>query len=307
MNRIAGIVLAAIGLIVIVVGALKLVPGVVGSGVFIFLVGGLLFGLSFIPMPDPEDATKMSAGATLLNIFVSPAETFQNLRRHPQWITAAIIIVLFSGLFANLFIYRLTAERIVNFTIEKTLQLPIMNDEARRQVEAGRQDAIDQAKNPVAKGIQIVSTFAGNTLKYSVYAVIFLLFVLAMGGRINFWQGVSVAAYAALPPALIAAILGSLILFLKDPVDIHPVLGQGDLVQDNLGFLFKPSENPALYALSSHFSLLWFYWVWLTATGLKNAGERVSGSIAWTIAIVLFLILLVVGVVISFFFSGFMS
>ncbi len=307
MNRLAGIVVAALGLIVILLSVLKVLPGLTQTGVAMIFLGGLIIGLSFIPKPDPDGTERMSTGATLLNIFVSPAETFQNLRQHPRWLAAALIIAVLSGIFTNLFIYRLTAERVTNFAIDKTLEMPIMNEEARRQVEAGRKDAIEQNKNPVLKAGQAVSGFTVSVFKYAFYALLFLAFAMALGGKINFWQALSVAVYAAFPVAVINYVLGSIILFLKDPVDIHPILGQGNLVQDNLGFLFNPSTSPALYALASHIGLMWFYWIWLMATGLKNAGERVSASTAWTISLVLFAILLVIGVVSSYLFSGFMS
>jgi hypothetical protein len=249
----------------------------------------------------------MSTPATLLNIFFSPTEAFQNLRRHPRWLVAALIISLLSTVFTNLFLYRLTTERVTNFAIDKTLEMPIMNDQARSQIEAGRQEAIEQNKNPVLKAGQAVSSFAWNFAKYAFYAGIFLLFALAMGGRINFWQALSVAVYSAFPVSVIHSILSSVILFLKDPVDIHPILGQGNLVQDNLGFFFSPSASPALYALAAHIGILWFYWVWLMATGLKNTGEKVSGVIAWTTSLTLFAVLLVIGVVSSYLFSGFIS
>lgn len=307
MNRLAGIIFAAVGLVVAVLSVLKIVPGLTQAGIFMIVVGGLMIGLSFIDKPDPEGVARMSTPNTLLNIFISPTETFQNLRRHPRWLVAAIIISVLSTIFLNLFIYRLTAERVVNYTIDKTLEMPMMNDAARAQVEANRQTSIEETKNPISKAGQAVSGFGGTLLRYSFYALIFFVFVLAMGGKINFWQAFSVAVYAAFPVAVISSVLGSIILFLKDPVDIHPILGQTGLLQDNLSFLFSPAESPALYSFASHISLLWFYWVWLVATGLKNAGEKVSGSTAWTIAISLFLALLLFGVVFSYLFSGFMS
>jgi len=307
MNRLAGILFAAAGLVIAVLSVLKVAPGLTQAGVWMIIIGGLMIGLSFISKPDPEGVPRMSTPDTLLNIFVSPAETFQNLRRHPRWLVAALIISILGTIFTNLFIYRLTAERVANYAIDKTLEMPIMNDQARRQVEAGRQDAIEQNKNPVLKAGQAVSSFAVNILKYSAYAVIFLIFAMALGGKINFWQAFSVAVYAAFPVAVIWTILSSVILFLKDPVDIHPILGQGNLVQDNLGFLFSPSESPALYTLASHIGLFWFYWIWLIVTGLKNAGEKITSSTAWTIALTLFAVLTLVGVVFSYLFSSFMS
>jgi hypothetical protein len=307
MNRLAGIVVAVAGLLVAVLSIAKVVPGLTQTGIVLIFLGLVMVGLSFIKKPDPEGVGRMSTPATLANIFFSPAETFQNLRRHPRWLAAAIIISVLSVIFTNLFLYRLTPERVTNYAIDKTLELPMMNDQARKQIEAGRQEAIDQSKAPVLKAGQAVSSFAMSVFKYAVYAVIFMVFALIMSGRINFWQAFSVAVYAALPPTVIWFVLSTIVLFLKDPVDIHPILGQTQLVQDNLSFLFTPSQNPALYSLLAFLSLLWFYWVWLVATGLKNAGEKVSGSAAWTIILVLYGVLVFFGVIFSYLFSGFMS
>ncbi len=307
MNRLAGIIVAAFGLVVAVLSILKIVPGLTQTGIFMIVIGGLIIGLSFIDKPDPEGVPRMSTANTLLNIFISPAETFQNLRRHPRWLVAALIISLLSTIFLNLFIYRLTAERVVNYTVDKTLEMPMLNDEARKQIEAGRESAIEENRNPVSKAGQAVSSFGATVLRYSVYALVFLVFAMVMGGKINFWQAFSVAVYAGFPVAVVSSILSIIILFLKDPVDIHPILGQGNLVQENLGFLFSPSERPALYALAAHISLFWFYWLWLIATGLKNAGERISTSAAWATALFLFGVLLVFGVASAFLFSSFLS
>ncbi len=307
MNRLAGIVVAVVGFVVAILGVMKVVPGLTQPGIFLILLGGLVIGLSFIDKPESDATPRMSTPETLLNIFIAPADTFRNLRRHPRWLVAALIITVLSAVFTNLFVYRLTPERVTNFAIDKTMEMPMMNDQARQQIEAGRQDAINQNKDPVMKVAQATSSFAASVLKYCVYALIFLGFALAMGGKINFWQAFSVAVYAAFPVSVIHSILSSIILFLKDPADIHPILGQGNLVQDSLSFLFNPSASPALYTFAAHISLLWFYWVWLLATGLKNTGENVSGSTAWTTALSLFGILLFFGVVSSYLFSGFMS
>ena len=73
MNRLAGIIVAAAGLVVIVLSVTKILPGMTQVGVTLILFGGLIIGLSFIAKPDPEDTPRMSTPETLLNIFISPA------------------------------------------------------------------------------------------------------------------------------------------------------------------------------------------------------------------------------------------
>ncbi len=307
MNRLAGIVVAVIGLIIAVLSIMKVVPGLTQPGVVMILLGGFIIGLSFVNKTDPEDTPRMSTPNTLVNIFFSPTEVFQNLRRHPRWLVAVLVMSLFTAIFTNLFMYRLGPERIANFAIDKTLEMSILNDEARKQIEAGRAQAIADAKNPVIRAGQAVSSFAGSVFFTAFLAVVFLLFALAMGGKINFWQAFSAAAYALFPVAAIRFVLSTIILFLKDPSEIHPILGQTALVTDNLGALFSPADHPVLYTVLSAFGILWFYWIWLNATGLKNAGERVTSSIAWTATFAIFLLFIALGAVMALLFPSFIS
>jgi hypothetical protein len=311
MNRLAGIILLVVGLLIAVLSVLKVVPGLTQTGILLILLGGLIIGLSFVNKPQPidEDVPRMSTPETLANIFFSPAEVFQNLRRHPRWLAAVLIMSALSAIFSNAFLYRLTPERVTNYTIDKTLQMSMIanNEQAKKQVEQGRAQAIAESKNPISRAGQAINGFAWQVFLYLFLALIFFLFALVMGGKLNFWQAFSAAVYAAFPIAVIRFVLNTIILFIKDPVDIHPITGQGSLIQDNLNFLVTPSEMPVLYTFLSSFSLLAFYWIWMNATGLKNAGERVSASTAWTATLAIFLFGVVLSVVMAFLFPSFIS
>lgn len=306
---IAGIVVAVVGLLVLFLGISQIVPGVTSTGVWLILLGALLFGLSFVPKPAPNDTPRMDTPSTLLNIFISPSEVFQNLRRHPRWLVALLIMSVLSSVYVNAFLYRLTPERVANFTIDKTLESSFVknNEQARQQIESGRAKAIEDTKNPVLKAGQAVNSFVGQVFLYAFYALVFFLFALAMGGQLNFWQAFSATVYAFFPIAVIRFVLNMVLLFVKDPVDIHPILGQGSLIQDNLNFLVTPSESPAIYTLLSAFSLLSFYWIWLNVTGLKNAGEKVTPTIAWSATLTIFFLGVLLAIAFSVLFSGFLS
>lgn len=309
MNRLAGIVFAAAGFVLAILSIAKVVPGLTQTGVMMILGGGLMIGLSFIDKPDGTETDRMSTPSTLVNIFFSPGEVFANLRRHPRWLVPVLITVVLSVTYSNLFMQRLGPERIVNHAIDKTLQMSMIanNEEAKKQVESGRPQAIADAKNPVLRVGQAFTSFVGTVFFYAFLAAVFFLFALAMGGRINFWQAFSVAAYASFPVAVLRFVLNTVILHLKDPADIHPILGANSLIQDNLSFLVAAAEHPVIYTILASFSLLMFYWIALTAIGLKHAGEKVTGTIAWTAAIAVFLLFLFLGAGMAALFPSFMS
>lgn len=307
MNRLAGIMVAAIGLVVAVVSITQIVPGLTGAGVAMILLGGLVIGLSFIDYPQTDGAERMSTPGTLANIFFAPTEVFQNLRRHPRLLVAVLVMSVLSATYSNLFINRLTPERVVNFTTEKMLEMPFLDDTAKAAFRADRDNQIAGFKDPVRVAGTAVVGLATSTFGFAFLALVFFLFAMAMGGKINYWQAFSAAVYATLPFSIIRFVLNTIILFIKDPDEIHPIIGQGSLIQDNLSFLVTPSENPVIYSLLASLSILGFYWLWLNAAGLKNAGEQVTGTVAWSASITVFLAIVLFSVALSFAFPGFIS
>jgi hypothetical protein len=212
-----------------------------------------------------------------------------------------------SAVYLNAFIYRLTPERVANYAIDKTLEMSMLNDDARRQIEAGRQRAIDQNKDPVARAGQAVNSFVGSVFWIAFLGLIFFLFALVMGGKMNYWQAFSAAAYALLPVAIVRQVVSLILLFIKDPADIHPIIGQGSLVQDNFNFLTTAAEHPILYVLLSSISILGLYWIILNVIGLKNAGERVSPSIAWAATLTVWGLGVLFSVALAAIFPSFLS
>ena len=294
-----------VGLLLIVAAVLK-VPIGYGPGIALCFLGLVLFGLSFIPSPaPPADApAPMSFPAKLAAIFFEPSSVFRNLRAHPRWLAALILSALLSFAYSTAFVQRLTPERIISFTTDKVAeQFSIPPEQAAQMKET----QIADAKAPAKIAGNAVTTFVGAFVIAAIFGALYMLLVLLFGGRLGFWQGVSLAIWASLPPIIIGRVLSLVLLFLKDPDDIHPVLGQGGLVTDNLGVLVKPAEHPVLFGLLSAFGVLAFYHLWLTATGLRHASDRLSKGSAWTIAIIFWLIGLLFAVASSALFGGFIS
>lgn len=302
-NRFQGIAIALVGVIITLLSALKVAPLFGAGGALIFL-GLLLFGLSFIPRPDAGDRAPMSVVETLTKIFYAPGEVFANLRHHPRWFAPILIVSILGGIYLNAFYHRLTPERVNNHTIGKLAESGFLPAD---KIEEIRADSLNQLTNPVTKIGTLVSSFVIQVFMSAFLGLFFFVLVLVFGGRINFWQAFSTAVYAMFPVAVITYLLSLLVLFLKDPVEIHPILGQVSLVTDNLGALVTPSDNPVLYALLSAFGLLAFYRLFLNAVGLKNAGEKVTAGMGWTAAIVLFVGGLVLSTVSALFFGKFIS
>ena len=299
--------LFVVGLIVLIAGIAKILPGGFGTGLAFAFWGILLFAFSFIPLPQPAsgDDPPMSGLQKVIGIFYEPSRVFRNLRAHPYWLAAFLVVAVFNAAYFAVFVQRLTPDRIVNYTFEKMEQSPIKPPPDK--MEQAKEDALQQAKQPVQRIQSAAKSFVGVFAFASFVAALCFLGVLAFGGRINFWQAFAAVLYGYLPITVISKLISLVILFVKDPDDIHPILGQETLVRDNLGILFAPADHPALFSLGAAIGVLSFYGLWLRARGLANAGQKVSSSAAWGVAITLWVLGLILGMIFATLFASFIS
>lgn len=297
--------LFVVGLILAIGGIARFLPGATFPGILFVLWALVMGGLSFVPLPQVESTEEpLSTAQRLAGIFFEPTRVFRNLRVHPRWVAAFIIIAVLSVAYSYAFVRRVTPERIVNFTSDKLAESGFMPPQA---VEQQRQIQLAEAKNPVNQVMQLFSAVVVIFLKYAALAGLVLLGVLAFGGRMNFWQAFAAVIYAVLPWVVIQKILSMGLLYLKSPDDIHPILNQETLVQDNLGILVSPAEHPVIFVLLSVIGVLWIYWTWLFAKGIQNTGTKVSGSAAWGVTITLTVLMVIAGVIMASLFGSWMA
>jgi len=298
-----------LGLLVVGGGAAKVIAGGIGTGAALAFLGVLLFALSFIRLPlVTESDAPMSFIEKVTGIFYEPTRVFRNLRAHPYWAGAFIFIVVLNGIYTFAFVQRITPERIVNHTVDKMAEMGPPFAPPPDRLEAIRADQLEALKNPVQRVGTFARSFAGGFVFFAALpAALSLLGILAFGGRINFWQSMAVVLYSALPIVVIHKGLSLILLYVKSADDLHPILNQETLVQDNLGILITPAAHPVLFVIASVIGVTSFYGLWLRAKGLKEGGTRVSSSAGWGVAITLWVLFLLFITVVTALFPGFIS
>lgn len=297
---------AVLGVLMLVGGIAKFLPGGIGTGLAFICWGIILFALSFIRLPQTAgDEAPMSAVQKLTGIFFEPSRVFRNLRAHPYWLAAFLVIALANIIYTNAFVMRLTPERIVGHTMDKLAESPIKPPPDR--MEQAREDALQQAKQPIQRVQSAAKSFVGIFVLGSIVAGLYLVLVMIFGGRINFWQALAVYFYASLPVVLIMKVISLVILYLKDPGDIHPILGQETLVQDNLGILFNPADHPVMFVAASVIGVLSLYGLWLRGKGLQNGGTKVSSTAAWGATLTVWVLFVLFAITITAIFPSFIS
>jgi hypothetical protein len=293
MRRIAGIIVFIVGLLLFVSHVAGLVPGLKWLGIFGMFCGGVIFGLSFIrqPAPGADAPAPLSAADRITRVFYEPEPVFKNLRHYPRWLAGFLVLVFFGVTYQLAVMQRIGPERMAE-------------DRAGRIVEGGflppevSPDDFKQAQ--IAKALS-TATFdkitlpfwaAGGTLVFLlVLAGLYLLGVIAFGGRINFWQALSVATYSSIPPTVILTVLNLILLYTQSLDDIIPLRAQQQgLARADLSILLSPSAHPYLYTLAGAIGLFTIYRLWLTASGLKNTAEKIKSGSAWAIVLMLWLV-----------------
>jgi hypothetical protein len=267
----AGVALIVLGIMVATCGIVGFITGGIGTGLALCALGILLAALSFARLPVvPDPPPPMSTFERLAGTFYEPTRVFRNLRAHPRWLAAILIIGILNAAYLVAFTRRIGPDRIINFTVDKLEESPLKPPpEALARM---RQEGVEQAKSPVFQAGNAVRAVVSAFFGYAILAGLFLLGVLAFGGRMHFWQAYSVAGYAAFPVVVIQKVISFIILYIKSPDDIHPIKGQETLVTDNLGILINSADHPVLFVAAAAIGILSLYKLWLTATGLHEGG-----------------------------------
>lgn len=306
--RMVGIVIFVLGVLIVLGGVAKVIAGGIFTGAVGCLTGVVIVVLSFIRLPAiPQKEGPLSFFEMLQGIFFEPSRVFRNLREHPHWLGAFILICLLTAAYNFAFIRRITPERVVDHTIQKMSEMGPPFAPPPAQLETIKTQQLQSFKNPVERAGGFLKSFMGLFLVSAFVAGISLLGIVIFGGRINFWQAMAVSLWAAVPVVVIQKVLGLVILYLKSPDDLHPILNQETTLQDNLGILLSPAEHPVLFVIASLFGLTSFYLVWLRAKGLHLGATRASSSAGWGVSILIFVLTLILVTIFTSLFSNFIS
>src|SRR3990172_12328946 len=197
MRRSVGVIIFVIGAILVGLGVAKVFVGAVQPGAFGLLIGVVIFGLSFIrrPEPRPDAPPPLDPAQRVTRIFYEPGPVFENLRFHPRWLAAFLVIAVCAVIYHVAFVQRLTPEVIALAPIEKTIEGGwIPADRA----DAVREQTREAARSPLLR-VTGPLTDAGGILLFELFlAAILLLLALIFGGRLNYWQALCVALYSSL-------------------------------------------------------------------------------------------------------------
>lgn len=229
-----------------------------------------------------EEPPRMSEVATLGNIFFEPGNTFEDLRRKPRFILAALIIIIGATAFQFMLNKKVGLENIVRARIESSSFTESLPKEKK-------EESIKQQSSPMFEAITYISVPVVILVSFLLGGLIYWLGANAMGGSAKILQSVSVWIYSSLPPTILWVFSNIIVLLIKSVDDIDLLTAQGGVLQANPGFFIDGKSQPVLAAVLSGIDLFAIYGLVLAAIGLQKIGKISAGS-AWAIVLIMGLI-----------------
>lgn len=223
--------------------------------------------------------SEVSTGSTLIDIFFEPSKAFEALRVRPRFLVAGLIVFALTCLVTLVMYLRVDMGQVMRQRMERS---PNAAQQTEEQKEMGAQ--IAKTMGAIAVPLSVIIITAGGAAIYLLGGVIF-------GGTLNYKKALAVWTYSWVPPAVLGAIIGIAVLFLKNPDEVDPE----KMMVTNPGAFMGEESNAILAAVLSQFDILRFYGMFLAALGLRKVGKLSSGA-SWAIVLGLWLLGLILNV-----------
>jgi hypothetical protein len=218
------------------------------------------------PATSPATTGSDSSLGRIFGVLFSPKSTFESIVRRPTWILPLILIAVVSVGVIFTFSQRVGWRE---FIIRQDQQNSRTQKQMESMTEEQREKMIDMQTKVAPIFAYVVVVVGPFIAAVVVGAVLMLAFNLVYGTKIGFLPSMAVVSYSWVP-GIIGALLGILILFLKDPstVDLD------HLVASNAGAFLADDSARWLVTLLTAFDLFVFWNIILMAFGFSAADPK---------------------------------
>jgi hypothetical protein len=214
----------------------------------------------------------------LIGTLFSPAETFHDINRKPQWLLPLVAAIIFASISTGVFLQR------IHWDWDKLAgQLIEMQKE---QVEkSGRQmpDLTKEQREQQRKIITTVMRYQFLLFPILMPAIMIVLLALLfwggtalMGGTTTFSRIFSATAFIVAAVVFgVQSILNTIVIMVRNPDDINVFKG---ITVTNPAMLLSDDAAPALVALLTRFDIFTIWFLILMTMALKYISKNMSTS-----------------------------
>lgn len=223
-------------------------------------------------MPAPEAAPRgLSEPARVINTFVAPSKTFEDLRNNASWWLPFILTAIVSCAFF------LTIDKKVGFDQVAANQVAL-SSKAQAQMDKMPPDQRERAMDMRAKGTRFFTIYLGWVFgliaAVIVAAVLMATFNFGMGAEVKFKTALAIIMFAWLP-SIARALLGIITLFAGSNPEAFNL---NNPVATNLAYFMTPGQHVFLYGMAQMVDIVSIWIVFLLGLGFAKNSKIKTGT-----------------------------
>jgi Yip1-like protein len=232
-----------------------------------------------VPPTAPEPAGPgLSEPQRLVNVFIAPSKTFEDLKRNASWWVPWVIAAVFGIISAFLIGQKVDLERLAQ---HRTEQSKFAQQRLEQLSPAQREQAM-RTQATILKITLYIRPIFGLLGGLIVAAVLMAVYNFVLGAEVPFQRAMAVVFYASLP-LLVKVVLLWLNLFISsDPSGIDPDINP---VATNPGFFMDPQQaNKFIYYLASGVDVIAIWVTVLMGIGFAKASSNRKPNLGTSMA-----------------------
>ena len=232
------------------------------------------------------NGSPLSEPARIVNTFIAPQKTFQDLRRNSSWWAPWILISICALLFVYTVQIRVSFDQVVRNEIVKS---PRSQARMERVPEDQRADRLRSGAK-ITEVVMYASPVTGLIAFVIIAGILLVSFNFGAGASIPFKTSLAVVTYSNLP-TVIYVLLGVLSLL----AGVNPEgFNVKNPVASNPAYFMDPTANHFLYGMASALDVFVLWTIVLMALGY-SAVSKLKRSTTFGVIIAWYLVYKLVG------------
>jgi hypothetical protein len=249
------------------------------------------------PAAQPAQAG-LSEGARLINTFIAPRKTFEDLQLKSPWWVPMIITTIFGVLFSVIAVQKIDMVRFTRQQIEQSK----LAQRQMEQLSPDQQERAIQQRAAITKVFFYIAPVFGPILGLLLTLILWGVFNFGFAAEIPFGRALAIVFYSYLPRIIVAILLGVSLLMAADPNTIDIA---NNPMPTNPAFFMDPQGNKFIYGLLSGIDIIALWITALLGLGFSAASpnRKLTPQTTITTMFVLYGILVLIGAGIKVAFS----
>lgn len=243
------------------------------------------------PEPGGEPAGPgLSEPARLINIFIAPKKTFEDLKRNSSWWVPWVISAIFSLAAAYVIVQKVDLPRLAQHRLEQSK----FGQKQLEQASPADRERILRVQTTSLKVSYFARPIFGLLFGLVIAAVLMAVFNFLLAAEVPFQRVLAIVFYGSLPGLLKTVLLCLSLMFSADPGGIDPDINP---VATNPGFFMDPQNGKFLYYLISGIDVIAIWITVLVAIGFAtvSSNKKLTFGTAITTMFTVYAVLILLG------------